>query len=420
MSATPSDCPRYSPIQPSAPSPAPEQAVVLVGGRGSRLGGLTETTPKPLLPVGDRPFLDHLLGEIARHGIAEIVLLCGYRAEALRARYAGARINGARVRCLVEPQPLGTGGALAFARREGVLGPEVFVFNGDSLFDVNLHDLALGRAEAESAAVALRRVADTGRYGHVAMDGTRITGWAEKTGGGPVEINGGVYLLSTRALDRLPGGASSLERDLFPALAREGRLAGRIYDGFFIDIGVPEDLARAQRAVPRALRRPIAFLDRDGTLNRDHGYVHTPAAFDWVSGAREAVKLLNDAGYRVAVVTNQAGVARGYYSTGAVDALHAWMQGQLIAVGAHLDAIAYCPHHPEGVVSGYACPCRCRKPGPGQIEALLAAWPTDRSRCFLLGDRAGDLAAAAAAGVPGYLTDGRDLLADVRAALAAR
>ena len=420
MSTDPASCPHFSPIQPAAPSPAPAQAVVLVGGRGSRLGALTDSTPKPLLPVGARPFLDHLLEEITRHGIAEVLLLCGYRAEAVRARYDGTRVNGARVSCLVEPEPLGTGGALAFARRHGRLAERFFVLNGDSLFDLNLHDLARLQARAGTrAAVALRQVPDTGRYGRVTVDGERVTAWAEKTGDGPGAINAGVYVVSASAIDALPAGASSLERDLFARLAARGDLAGATYGGFFIDIGVPADLARAQTALPQALRRPTAFLDRDGTLNVDHGYVHTPATFDWMNGAKQAVKRLNDRGYRVVVVTNQAGVAHGYYDTGTVDALHAWMQRDLIAAGAHVDAIAYCPHHPQGRAAAYARTCCCRKPGPGMIEAALAAWPTDRANSFLIGDRPGDLQAAESAGISARLVAPEGPLTAVEGALGA-
>jgi D-glycero-D-manno-heptose 1,7-bisphosphate phosphatase len=157
--------------------------------------------------------------------------------------------------------------------------------------------------------------------------------------------------------------------------------------------------------------RPAAFLDRDGVLNHDTGYVHTPDRFAWIAGAREAVRYLNDAGYLVFVVTNQAGVAHGYYEEAAIHALHAWMSAELKRGGAHIDAFFHCPHHPEGKVAAYRRDCSHRKPGPGMLLRARQQWRIDWGRSFLVGDRDSDIAAAAAAGIPGHKFPGGDLLA---------
>lgn len=157
--------------------------------------------------------------------------------------------------------------------------------------------------------------------------------------------------------------------------------------------------------------RPAAFLDRDGVLNRDTGYVHTPDRFEWIAGAREAVKHLNDAGYYVFVVTNQAGVAHGYYDESAIHALHAWLSRELQRTGAHIDAYFHCPHHPDAKVAGYRRVCDHRKPAPGMLLRARAQWPLDWSGSFLIGDRDSDIAAAAAAGIPGHKFAGGNLLA---------
>jgi D-glycero-D-manno-heptose 1,7-bisphosphate phosphatase len=162
--------------------------------------------------------------------------------------------------------------------------------------------------------------------------------------------------------------------------------------------------------IARMQSRPAAFLDRDGVLNHDTGYVHTPDRFEWITGAREAVKHLNDAGCYVFVVTNQAGVAHGYYDEAAIHALHEWLNGELRRTGAHIDAFYHCPHHPEGAVAAYRRTCDHRKPAPGMLLRARAQWPIDWGRSFLIGDRDSDIAAAAAAGIPGYKFVGGDLL----------
>lgn len=151
--------------------------------------------------------------------------------------------------------------------------------------------------------------------------------------------------------------------------------------------------------------RPAAFLDRDGVLNVDTGYVHLPDKLEWIAGAPQAVRLLNEAGYLVLVITNQSGVARGFYEESAIDAVHAHMQEALAAQGAHVDAFYYCPHHPEGTVKAFAFTCLCRKPGVGMLQQAARDFSIDLSRSFLIGDREGDMAAAAAFGIRGIPFD---------------
>jgi D-glycero-D-manno-heptose 1,7-bisphosphate phosphatase len=153
------------------------------------------------------------------------------------------------------------------------------------------------------------------------------------------------------------------------------------------------------------VRRPAAFLDRDGVLNVDHGYAYRPEQLEWVADAPEAVRLLNEAGYIVIVVTNQSGVARGFYGEADVQKLHAHMQDILHSQGAHIDAFYYCPHHPEGTVKQFAVRCDCRKPGIGMLEQATREWPIEISRSFLIGDREDDMAAAAAFGIRGLQFD---------------
>ena len=156
-----------------------------------------------------------------------------------------------------------------------------------------------------------------------------------------------------------------------------------------------------------AMRRPAAFLDRDGVLNVDHGYVHRPEQLEWVAGAPESVRLLNEAGYYVLVITNQSGVARGFFDETAVKSFHAHMQNVLNGKGAHIEAFYYCPHHPEGTVKAFAMACSCRKPRTGMLEWAAREWPIDIPRSFFIGDKDADMAAAAAFKVRGIKFDSR-------------
>jgi D-glycero-D-manno-heptose 1,7-bisphosphate phosphatase len=156
----------------------------------------------------------------------------------------------------------------------------------------------------------------------------------------------------------------------------------------------------------RSAPRPAAFFDRDGTLNEDRGYTHKVADLRWRPGAKQAIRLCKDAGFLVFVVTNQSGIARGYFGPEAVIAFHNAMQNDLAKIGARIDALKFCPHGPStGGLKG----CACRKPAPGLILDLMREWQVDGSRSFMIGDRDCDVEAARAAGIAGVQCGTRNL-----------
>ena len=161
---------------------------------------------------------------------------------------------------------------------------------------------------------------------------------------------------------------------------------------------------------PPGLLRPALFLDRDGVLNEDHGYVSRWEDFRWITGAREAVAAFNRAGWLVIVVTNQSGVGRGFYTEDAMHALHARMAQDLAEVGGRIDAFYHAPHHPDAPLDAYRHPDPPdRKPNPGMILRALSEWPIDREASLLVGDKPSDLEAALRAGIRGVLFSGGDL-----------
>jgi D-glycero-D-manno-heptose 1,7-bisphosphate phosphatase len=166
--------------------------------------------------------------------------------------------------------------------------------------------------------------------------------------------------------------------------------------------------------------RPALFLDRDGVLNEDPGYVSRWEDFRWIEGAREAVAAFNAAGWWVFVVTNQSGVGRGYYTEADIHALHAQMSESLAEVGGRIDAYYYCPQHPEALEEAYRHPDPPdRKPNPGMLLKAMADWPVDVARSLMVGDKDGDIEAGRRAGVRALKFEGGDLMAFLASELTA-
>jgi mannose-1-phosphate guanylyltransferase len=226
------------------------QAIVLVGGEGTRLRPLTLTVPKPALTLVDRPFLAYMVEWLADHGVTEVVLACGFLPDVLREALGDGKRAGARIRYVAEPEPRGTAGAIRFAAEElgGDLDDRFLALNGDVLTDLDL--TALLRAHeghGARATLGLAPVEDSSVYGLVRTgeDG-EVLEFTEKTGEeAPGEVNAGMYVLERSVLDLIPPGREvSIERDVFPRLVGEG-LFGLRLDGYWMDIGTPERYLQA-------------------------------------------------------------------------------------------------------------------------------------------------------------------------------
>jgi D,D-heptose 1,7-bisphosphate phosphatase len=392
------------------------QAVILVGGLGSRLGDLTATTPKPLLPVAGVPFLDYLLFELGRYGIRSIILAAQFESEKIREfarQSAAAKQFNMNIAVAVEPMRADTGGAIFHAQNS--LEDQFFLMNGDSWLDFNLLNLAAVTQYTKSlASVAVRPVDDTSRYGVVELDGQKIISFSSRsTSRGSGMINGGIYHCRKELL-KYASEICSFERDVLPKAAIKGELSGLVANGYFIDIGIPADYQKSQDEIPAQVRRPAVFFDRDGVLNEDLGHVGSIERFVWTDGAVEAIKYMNDRGYFVFVVTNQAGVAKGLYTETDVRILHDYMQTELGKSAAHIDAFEYCPYHPEGIEPRYRKTSEFRKPQPGMILDLFEKWPLECTKSLLIGDKSSDIEAAKNAKIAGHLFEGGSLFDFVR------
>src|SRR3954447_15825931 len=257
------------------------QAIVLVGGQGTRLRPLTSDTPKPAVTLVDRAFLAYAIEWLASHGVAEVVLACGFLPDALKEALAAHEHQGVEIAYAVEPEPLGTAGAIRFAAE--TLGDRLedrfFALNGDVLADLDLGALVRAHEERGSrATIGLHPVEDSSAYGLVSCDaGGQVLAFTEKAGEAvPGEINAGAYVLTPSVLDLIPPGrAVSIETEVFPRLVGDG-LGALLLDGYWMDIGTPErylqaswDILEGEVTTEVEPTRPGSLIAADAEIDAD-------------------------------------------------------------------------------------------------------------------------------------------------------
>jgi histidinol-phosphate phosphatase family protein len=377
-------------IDASDPGPDPGfEALVLVGGQGSRLRSVVADRPKPLAPVDGEPFLVRVLDQLAAAGCARAILCTGHLGEMVEREF-GAEHVGLPLVYSREREPAGTAGALRLALPH-CTAAHVLVVNGDSYVDVDVRAFVRRARALGAPALVTTEVADTGRFGRVQADARgRVQTFTEKGVAGPGAIDAGMCWLPTAAIAALPAGRpASFATDLLPGLVARGLFAFAT-QAPFLDIGVPDAYAAApaffarcaaSRARPRA---GLLVVDRDGTLIHERHYLADPEGVRLLPGVVDGLRAFAARGYEVAVVTNQSGIGRGYFDERALAAVHAELERQLVAHGIALRGIWHCPHAPDDG-------CACRKPEPALLAAALRELGYAPAQCLVVGDKRCDV-----------------------------
>ena len=387
------------------------QAVILAGGKGTRLASRLNGRPKPLIEVGGQPLLGRQLDTLGRQGIDDVVVLVNHEAGQIAA-FLAARRNGRAVRLIDDGEPRGTAGAALACLAE--LDDRFAVIYGDTLFDVDVQAIVADHVSHAAAVTVLLHPND-----HPAdSDLVEIDedGWVTAFHPYPRSpgtefrnlVNAALYICEKAALKPYVDANPPLDfaKDLFPEMLLNGaRIRGYLSFEYIKDLGTPKRLdkvehhletgvvARAHRETPQK----VVFVDRDGTLNQIRGYVRTPDDLEMIAGSAEAIRKLNENEFRVFVVTNQPVLARGECDLLTMARIHARLESCVGQAGGYLDGIKLCPHHPTagfaGEVVGLKVPCDCRKPGVGMFESVGAALKIDLPRSWMVGDSTADILA---------------------------
>lgn len=343
-----------------------------------------------MAPVAGRPFLCYVLDKLIDNGIQSVVLATGHLHEQIESYFARGYRN-LELRFSNEETPLFTGGAILKATQ--LVDDEHFiVINGDTLFDADLNQLAdFHISHNANLTVVLRRVSDTARYGSVLTDKDgRITAFCEKQNSqGEGLINGGIYAINKSWLRaKNMQEKFSFEKEVMEPSAGNDGFYGISSDGYFIDIGIPEDYYRANREfIDIFPKDEFLFLDRDGVLNKHlpGDYVRRWDMWQWIPGALEALAVLSKRYKRIFIVTNQQGVGKGLMSQADLDDIHAHMVRDIESAGGHIDRIYVCTDLQD---SG----SHNRKPAIGMALQAQHDFPeVELTRSTMIGDSASDM-----------------------------
>ena len=368
------------------------QCVILVGGKGSRLGEITKNFPKPMINIKDKPFLLYLIEKIRIFGFKEIILLAGHSAEIVDSYFKNNSLSDISIKIIKEKKPLGTGGALVNAYKH--LDDNFFLMNGDSIIDGNWFSIVENFNTDIDISVALIKKNDCSRYGSVTLAGKKVVNFSEKNKEiSEGFINGGIYCVRKNILSNIPLKKFSFEEDILTKLAKKGRISGSEIKGYFIDIGTPESLNHANK-LPWLKEAKAVIFDRDGTLNVDNGYTHKVSDLVWNPGAISLIRYLNDSNVLVFVATNQAGIAKDIFKEKDMHHFHAEMQKQLRKNGAHINEFFYCPYHIDGSIPKYSIESENRKPKTGMLQEISVKWKIKKDNMLLIGDRDTDIKCA--------------------------
>jgi len=369
---------------------------ILAGGLGTRLAHITKELPKAMAPIAGRPFLEWQIAGFRKQGFLDLVLLVGHKREHIIEHFGDGSGFGVRIEYSIEDEPLGTGGACLKALAEHPCRHFVLA-NGDTYFDAPIAELVSQvKAGPSQLWIALKYMKDLSRYGSVISDeqGKVLTFLEKKAVDTEGFINGGIYAGSSELLDSFPRGASSMESQIFPRLIDLGQLYGMPFGDPFIDIGIPGDYLAAQSLLPAwsgAARRRALFLDRDGILIEDVGYVSRIEDIQVIEDCIPVLKQAQERGYLLIVVSNQAGVAKGRMTVEAVESLNAAIKDRFSAHGVVLDSFYYCPFHPQGTIPEFTRESLDRKPSPGMILRAVNDFNIDIGGSMMIGDKDSDV-----------------------------
>ena len=413
-------------------------AIIMAGGRGTRISAIAQDIPKPMIPICGVPVLEREIVCLRNQGFTDIILTVSHMGEVIMDYFKDGSQLGVHISYYFEKEPLGNAGALFRLRQEiEESGDDSFLLlNADAIFDVDFNRMVTFHRE-EKAEVTLFTHPNAHPYDSgliIVNRNEQVDKWLAKEDKRPRwyqnRVNAGLHVIANRAIDEylklladdekmvasdagvhsdkmaiVPIGKVDLDRQILKPLSGTGKMY--VYDSpeYVKDMGTPERYYGVCKDYEKGIvqaknlsnKQKAIFLDRDGTINKYVGFLRNIDEFELLPGVIEAIKKINASGYLAIVVTNQPVIARGEVSYGELEEIHNKMETLLGEKGAYIDAIYYCPHHPDkgydGEIPELKFECDCRKPKPGMLWKAATDFNVDLSKSWMIGDGENDVLA---------------------------
>jgi D,D-heptose 1,7-bisphosphate phosphatase len=387
------------------------KVVIIAGGKGTRIASVNSEIPKAMIPVNGKPIIEYQVQLAKRYGFTDFLFIIGHLGHHISDYFGDGGRWGINIEYYQETQPLGTAGALGYLKDK--LTEDFFVFYGDTVMDFDMAAM-LEYHKAKKADATLFVHPNDHPYDSDLVD-LDSEGRVRRFFNKPHEegfvsrniVNAALFIFSPAILSQIEVGVKShIEKNVLPCCLEKGMsLYGYISFEYIKDMGTPEryyavcdDVLSGKVArLNRSNKCPAIFLDRDGTISKEVNLLNKPEQLELIEGAAEAIRLINKSDYLAIIVTNQPVIARNLCSIEELEIIHATLETMLGKEGAYVNAIYYCPHHPDKGYPEerpeYKIDCECRKPRPGMLLQAAKDWNIDMEHSIIIGDSIRDVEA---------------------------
>ncbi|MFT3751976.1 MAG: HAD-IIIA family hydrolase [Paludibacter sp.] len=391
--------------------------VIIAGGQGTRIASIANEIPKAMIPIAGKPIIEYQVELAKRYGYKEFIFIIGYLGDQIETYFQDGSQWGVAISYYKETQPLGTAGALAYLTED--LTEEFFVFYGDTVMDIDMDRMLQFHKTRNSVATLFIHpndhpydsdIVEIDEHGKVKNihNKPHPVGFLSKN-----LVNAALFIFSPAVLQQIEKGVKAhIESQILPKCMNLGfNLYGYVSPEYIKDMGTPDRYHAVCANVTSGkvarlnlqYQRPAVFLDRDGVIIKEINLLDDVNKLELVVGADEAIRHINKKGYLAIVVTNQPVIARNLCTIEELEHIHAKMETMLGEKRAYIDALYYCPHHPDGGYpeerKEYKIKCACRKPAPGMLLQAAKDWNIDMANSIMIGDRDSDVLAGENAGL---------------------
>jgi len=375
--------------------------VILAGGKGTRIKEFLDNKPKPMAKFNNIYFLQYLLNSYGKYSFNKIFILTGYKHKIIYRNFHNKIFNLTKIKCLKEKKLMGTGGALLNLKKEKI--NNFVLINGDTIFDIDVNNLVKICGNKNLGSIALaenRKNINNFKLNNLSLKKNKLS-YRRK---GKL-MNGGIYFFKKKILSMLPRKKFSLEDDFLPNLINRKLLKGKVYNNFFLDIGTPKYFKISEKKLKNYFKKPAIFLDRDGVINHDLGYVYKKKDFRFKKGVIKGLKYISKKKYLIFIVTNQAGIAKGLYKEKDFFKLQSHLSKKLLKYNIIINDVQYSPFHPKASILKFRKNSNLRKPGNQMIKNIMSNFIIDKKKSFMIGDKISDKVCANKSNIKFYYAE---------------